>query len=109
VNDKPHLESFDSRQMESLRVFHEVASALTSSLDLDTLLRAIMKQMEDFFGPEQWSLLLLDQETREMVYALTAGGDDLRWRNVRLPRGEGIAGYVAETGNPLWSPVQCRP
>jgi diguanylate cyclase (GGDEF)-like protein len=104
VNDKPHLESFDSRQLESLRVFHEVASALTTSLDLDALLRAIMKQMEDFFGPEQWSLLLLEEETREMVYALTAGGDDHAMENVRLPRGEGIAGYVAETGNPLVVP-----
>ena len=43
VKDKPYPETLDARQIESLRVFHEVASALTSSLELDTLLRAIMK------------------------------------------------------------------
>jgi diguanylate cyclase (GGDEF)-like protein len=104
VKDKPYPETLDARQIESLRVFHEVASALTSSLELDTLLRAIMKQMEDFFGPEQWSLLLLDQDSREMVYALSSGLDDSQMEDVRLQRGEGIAGYVAESGNPLVVP-----
>jgi diguanylate cyclase (GGDEF)-like protein len=104
VKDKPQLETLDSRQLESLRVFHEVASALTSSLEIDTLLRAIMKQMEDFFGPEKWSLLLLDQTTHEMVYALSSGIDESLLKDVRLLRGEGIAGYVAESGNPLVVP-----
>ncbi len=62
MKDEPPYEPLGARQLESLRVFHEVASALTSSLEIDTLLRAIMKQMEDFFGPEKWSLLLLDQD-----------------------------------------------
>jgi diguanylate cyclase (GGDEF)-like protein len=101
MSDKPHLETFDSRQMESLRVFHEVARRLTSTLDLDTLLRAIMQQMEDFFGPEQWSLLLLDKTTHELVYALTTGTGDEPLEDVRLPRGQGIAGYVAESGEKL--------
>jgi len=104
VKDKPQLETLDSRQLESLRVFHEVASALTSSLEIDTLLRAIMNQMEDFFGPEKWSLLLLDQTTHEMVYALSSGIEESLLKDVRLLRGEGIAGYVAESGNPLVVP-----
>ena len=104
MKDEPPYEPLGARQLESLRVFHEVASALTSSLEIDTLLRAIMKQMEDFFGPEKWSLLLLDQTTHEMVYALSSGIDESLLKDVRLLRGEGIAGYVAESGNPLVVP-----
>ena len=104
MSDKPHLEIFDSRQMESLRVFHEVARALTSSLDLDTLLRAIMQQMEHFFGPEQWSLMLMDEESHELFYALTSSMNDLDLTNVRLGLGEGAAGGVALTGSPLIVP-----
>jgi diguanylate cyclase (GGDEF)-like protein len=104
VKDEPPYEPLGARQLESLRVFHEVASALTSSLEIDTLLRAIMKQMEDFFGPEKWSLLLLDQTTHEMVYALSSGIEESLLKDVRLLRGEGIAGYVAESGNPLVVP-----
>jgi diguanylate cyclase (GGDEF)-like protein len=101
---KRQLEAIDSRQMESLRVFHEVARALTSNLDLDALLGAIMHQMEEFFGPEHWSLLILDQESQELYYALSAGLDAALIRDLRLPIGKGIAGYVAATGNALVVP-----
>jgi diguanylate cyclase (GGDEF)-like protein len=101
VKQKRPLESIDSRQLESLRVFHEVARDLTSDLNLDSLLRRIMAKMEDFFGPEQWTLLLLDEETNQLYYALSAGTDEEMLRDIRLPVGEGIAGYVAATGQPL--------
>jgi len=106
VNVKPkrQLEVIDNRQMESLRVFHEVARALTSNLELEPLLLAIMSKMEEFFGPERWSLLMVDEEADELYYALSAGVDDTTFRNARLKMGQGIAGYVAQSGNPLIIP-----
>jgi diguanylate cyclase (GGDEF)-like protein len=103
-NDRHHLASIDSRQMDSLRVFHEVARALTSNLDLDSLLRSIMAKMEEFFGPEHWSLLMFDEEKSELYYALSTGLDESLLRNLRLRSGEGIAGYVAASGNVLVVP-----
>ena len=100
-NDRRPLASIDSRQMDSLRVFHEVARALTSNLNLDSLLRSIMAKMEEFFGPEHWSLLMVEEETGELYYALSTGLDELLLRDLRIKQGEGIAGYVAATGNPL--------
>ena len=58
---------------EDLRVFHDVARALTSSLDLDSILRAIMQQMEQFFKPESWSLLIVDEDQGNLYYAVAAG------------------------------------
>src|SRR6202034_1208555 len=100
-NDRRQLASIDSRQMDSLRVFHEVARALTSNLKLDSLLRSIMAKMEEFFGPEHWSLLMADEETGELYYALSTGLDESLLQDLRIKPGEGIAGYVAATGNPL--------
>jgi diguanylate cyclase (GGDEF)-like protein len=100
-NDRRQLASIDSRQMDSLRVFHEVARALTSNLKLDSLLRSIMAKMEEFFGPEHWSLLMVDEETGDLYYALSTGLDESLLRDLRIKPGEGIAGYVANTGNPL--------
>ncbi len=100
-NDRRQLASIDSRQMDSLRVFHEVARALTSNLDLDSLLRSIMAKMEEFFGPEHWSLLMVEEETGELYYALSTGLDESLLHDLRIKQGEGIAGYVAATGNPL--------
>ncbi|MGA8941063.1 MAG: sensor domain-containing diguanylate cyclase [Acidobacteriaceae bacterium] len=100
-NDRRQLASIDSRQMDSLRVFHEVARALTSNLKLDSLLRSIMAKMEEFFGPEHWSLLMVDEDTSELYYVLSTGLNESMMKDLRLKPGEGIAGYVAATGNPL--------
>jgi diguanylate cyclase (GGDEF)-like protein len=98
------LESLGSRQMETLRVFHDVARALTSSLDLEAVLGSIMEKMEEFFGPDHWSLLLLDEERSELYYALTAPTDEPIPDDLRVPLGEGLAGMVAATGNALIVP-----
>src|ERR1700727_2732150 len=57
---------------QDLRVFHDVARALTSSLDLDSILGAIMQQMEQFFEPESWSLLIVDEEQQNLYRAVAA-------------------------------------
>jgi diguanylate cyclase (GGDEF)-like protein len=103
-NDRKQLAPIDARQMDSLRVFHEVARGLTSSLDLDSLLRTIMAKMEEFFGPEHWSLLMFNEDRTELYYALSAGLDESLLKDLRLRPDEGIAGYVAMTGNPLVVP-----
>jgi diguanylate cyclase (GGDEF)-like protein len=94
--------SFPERQAlpKDLMIFHDVARALTSSLDLDSMLRAIMLQMEQFFEPESWSLLIVDEQQKNLYYAVEAGkspGD----RNLRVGMGEAIAGWVALHGEPV--------
>ncbi len=103
-HERRPLSTLDGRSIETLRVFHEVARALTSNLELDSLLRSIMHQLEDFFGPEHWSLLMVDEETMELYFALSAELDTDSIKGLRLRPGEGIAGYVASTGNPLVVP-----
>ena len=86
---------------EDLMIFHSVARALTSSLELDAILRSIMQQMETFFQPESWSLLMVDEERRDLYYAVAAGHADDVLKNIRIPIGEGMAGWVAQHGEPL--------
>ena len=86
---------------ENLRLFHDAARALTSSLDLPTILRSILEQMERFFHPESWSLLMVDDEKRDLYYALARGVSDEALQNIRIPLGTGMAGWVALHGEPL--------
>jgi len=104
LKQKKQLERIDNRQMETLRVFHEVARALTSTLELEPLLMAILSSMDEFFGPERWSLMMIDEETNDLYYALSAGVDDRSFKHLRIRMGEGIAGFVAQTGHPLIVP-----
>src|ERR1700753_1201040 len=89
--------------MDTLRVVHEVARALTSNLELNDVLRAIIGKMQEFFGPEGWSLLLVNKEKGELYFALTAS-DTSGSEKRRIKLTDGIAGYVASTGLPLVIP-----
>ena len=48
--------------LDDLLVFHQLARSLTSSFDLDTILRTILEHMERFIEAELWTLLMLDDD-----------------------------------------------
>jgi len=92
------------RFLKDLRVFHDVARALTSTLDRDTVLSTIMAQMAQFFSPQCWSLLLLDEKEQELYFAVVEGRFDAEGARIRIPVYEGLAGWVMKNGQPLIVP-----
>ncbi|HXW89308.1 MAG TPA: sensor domain-containing diguanylate cyclase [Terriglobales bacterium] len=92
------IEASQKRQIQELAIFHDVAKALTSSLDRDSILQTIMEKMAEYFQPDTWSLLLVDQDQEEMYFAIAVGTAAEVLKNVRLKVGEGVAGYVAQHG-----------
>jgi diguanylate cyclase (GGDEF)-like protein len=93
-----------NRQSQELNIFHDVAKALTSSLDLDSILQTIMEKMAEYFRPDTWSLLMVDAERDELYFAIAVGSAAEALKNVRLKVGEGIAGHVAKHGEKLIVP-----
>jgi diguanylate cyclase (GGDEF)-like protein len=91
----------DAKPAVELRTFHEVARALTSSVDLEGILNAIMQQMARFFEPQAWSLLILDEASQQLYYGVISGGSTEALRRKRIPLGEGIPGWVAQHGEPM--------
>jgi diguanylate cyclase (GGDEF)-like protein len=104
LKDRRQFEVIDSRQMDHLRMFHDVARALTASLELEEILSTIMNKMAQFFGPERWSMLMVDEKTNQLFYAIAVGENAESLRGLRINMGEGVAGWVASTGNPLVVP-----
>lgn len=94
---------FPEAQPQALEIqtFHEVARALTSSVDLSGILNAIMQQMTKYFHPQAWSLLVMDETSRHLYYGVISGGQTEKLRRKRIPVGEGVPGWVAEHGQPL--------
>jgi diguanylate cyclase (GGDEF)-like protein len=90
--------------LADLLVFHQLTRSLTSSFDLDTILRTILEHMEHTVGAELWTLLMLDEQTQELHYAIAAGGEQDALRDLRVKVGEGIAGWVVEHGETLIVP-----
>src|SRR5579859_2619587 len=88
----------DRGQIPELSIFHDVAKALTSSLDLDSILQTIMEKMAEYFRPDTWSLLMVDEIHDELYFAIAVGDKAEALKSVRLKMGEGIAGWVAKHG-----------
>jgi diguanylate cyclase (GGDEF)-like protein len=85
------------RGAEEVAVFHELGKALTSSLQLDQVLRTIMEKLDEFLRPDTWSLLLMDEAKQELYFELAIGKNAQALKNQRIKVGEGIAGWVAQS------------
>jgi diguanylate cyclase (GGDEF)-like protein len=90
--------------LADLLVFHQLARSLTSSLDLDTILRTILEHMERTIEAQLWALLMLDEASQELYYALAKGGGEETLRDLRVKVGEGVAGWVVQHGETLIVP-----
>lgn len=89
------------RQVDRLALFHEVGKALFSTLDLQKILQTIMEKISDMLQPDTWSLLMLDEEAQELYFEIAIGSGAEKLRDVRLKLGEGVAGWVAQHGEPV--------
>lgn len=91
----------ESDHSRELRVFHDVAKALTSSLDLETVLQTILKKMAAYFESADWSLLMVDDATGELHRALAVGKGREHANVLRLETGETLEQWVLEHAEPL--------
>ena len=94
----------ESEQMSHLTVFHDVARALTQALEEDEILHIIMEKMAGHFTPENWFLLLVDEQAQQLYYHSAANENSENLKVERLSMKGSLAGYVALTGTPLFVP-----
>ncbi len=94
-------------QLESranqLDTLNEIAMVLASSLDLDEVLELVVKSAAKLINAEAGSLLLLDEDTGDLVFQITNGpsGEDLI--GMHVPAGRGIAGAAFTENHPVIS------
>src|SRR3954452_11336756 len=63
--------------------------------------RAITAVAQQFFGAAACSIAELDDESDELVYIAASGAGADAVVGIRLPIGRGIAGWVAQSGQPI--------
>jgi sigma-B regulation protein RsbU (phosphoserine phosphatase) len=92
------LISSEQQTLAKLHFLMEATKALASTLDLGELLGRILEVAKTQADAERGTLFLVDEKTEE-IWSLIAHG--LEKREIRLPLGSGIAGYVAKSGEIL--------
>ena len=89
------------RQLYELKIFHDVAKALTSTLDLDTILQTIMEKMAAYFEPATWSLIMIDESSQEPYYAASVGRGAENLAALRMSDGSTLTEWVISHGETL--------
>lgn len=109
MNDNPTSEtipasaSICSYNTERLMACLEIGKLLTSTLNLHDILKLIMTRLSELVEAQNWSLFLKDPVTDELTFEIVVGLDDTTpLKNLRLQPGQGVAGYIAQTGEPLF-------
>ncbi len=74
----------------------EINQLLLSSIEPDELIRIILNSAMRLFTSEACSMAVLDEDSRQLVIDFSAG--DTLVQGVRIDVGQGIAGWVARTG-----------
>jgi diguanylate cyclase (GGDEF)-like protein len=95
-------------QVERLLATIEFSKALVSAYDMETLLSAVLGRIKAIMPARNWSLLLIDPQTKELYFAVVEGLAPETVKDIRLQPGEGIAGTVAQTGKPIFIPDASR-
>jgi len=96
-----------TRSVEQLTALGDVGRAVSSSLDLDTVLTTIVGRAVQLSGTDGGTIFEYDEAAEEFAPRATLNADESQsalLRATRLRRGEGAVGQMAVTREPLQIP-----
>jgi K+-sensing histidine kinase KdpD len=98
-----HSRAFDAERSARLRLeqLQAVTDAALSHLELDALLEVLLPRIRSILRADTCAVLLLDEETQELVARAAVGIEEEVERGVRIPLGRGFAGRVAAGRRPV--------
>ncbi|MFP4466175.1 MAG: GAF domain-containing protein [Candidatus Goldiibacteriota bacterium] len=83
------------KRIQSLEHVMDLTKYVNSTLDLDTLLEITLDISTKMLGGEAGSILFVDNDSDELVFAAATGKKKEKLKKRRVPAGSGIAGWVA--------------
>ena len=86
---------------DELRTLVEITRNITSTLDLDEIARRTIRQVYDSWKVEACSIWLLDRDGGKLRVLANVGTPADPLKNLEVPMGEGIVGYVVQTGKAI--------
>ncbi len=84
-----------------VRILAHIADCMGTSMAFEEVLTTAMRFTSAMMGADGSSILLTDRERGELNFFIALGEKAKQLKNITLAKGEGIAGFVAETGLPM--------
>lgn len=89
------------KQLDKLETLQSIGRKITSSLELDEVLSAVVNAAVELTGAEEGSLLLYDETSGDLYMRAERNIEASYARTFRLPVQDNLAGQVIRTGEPL--------
>lgn len=86
---------------DQLRTLIDLAALVSSTLDTREIRRQAVNAAAELVDAERASLLLVDKRARDLYFEVAMGDDQKLLQRVRIVPGQGIAGWVFETRQPV--------
>lgn len=88
-------------RIKQLSILHEIARAVTSILDLQSVLNRIVEAAIYLTDAEEGFLLMVDEKSQELHLRASKGLGDKAAKVMRVPVDDGLSWQVVRTGKPL--------
>jgi len=98
------LEKYCTLESNALFSVMDMGSLVNSSLNLANVLKLIMKNANGVTNSEASTLMLLEEMTQDLVFSVPTGPKADKLMDIRIKRGQGVAGWVAENETPVIIP-----
>lgn len=98
---KARLLEETEQRAHQLTTLNEITRQLTSTLEQEPLLRNILENAVSILNCEAGTLFLVDEQTGDLIFRVTAGPVAGNLLGQRLPAGTGIAGRAVQTRAPV--------
>jgi diguanylate cyclase (GGDEF)-like protein len=97
---RPDLDQRLRLTEQRLAILIDIVKTANSILEPRKVIELIMERIQQLIPSEAWSMLMVDEEKQELTFELALGAKSKDIASHRVKIGEGIAGWVAQTGKP---------
>jgi signal transduction histidine kinase len=98
---KARLLQETQQRAHQLSTLNEITRQLTSTLEQEPLLRNILENAVNILNCEAGTLFLMDEQTGDLIFRVTAGPVASNLLGQRLPAGTGIVGRAVQLRAPV--------
>jgi len=88
-------------KVAQIDTLYEIEKQIGASENLEQVLEAVVGKTMKFLRAEAGSVLLIEEGTNELFFKVALGEKGKEVKQLKLPVGEGIVGWVAKNGEPV--------
>jgi len=91
----------EDRKIEQLNLLINMSALINSTLDIQEIIKYAIEGSTRLLDAEAGSLLFLEEQAGELFFAEAVGEKWEKVKGIKLKKGQGVAGWVAEKGKLL--------